>query len=135
AIHDDEDLPRLAVDFDLGLATVMSEPLGGRLGLDVAFVAVERDRSLGLPGDRLGLLELFLTAEGLDRLVEDGLRVLVVGPRRDRGAGHEADGECRTNESLHGITSMLRGTPGARSLDANDPPRASDSGCRHRAAA
>ena len=47
--------------------------------LDVVLVVAEVDRALGLPGDRLGLLELLFAAEGLDRLVEDGVRVLVVG--------------------------------------------------------
>ena len=111
----------------LGFRPVMIEALRGRAGLDLVLVAVEVDRALGLPRDRLGLLELLLAADGLDRLVEDRVRILVVGVRRGRRrSGDEEDGQDRTDEPLHGIASMMRGTPGAGGRDhhADGPTRA-----------
>ena len=65
-------------------------------------VAAEGDRALGLPGDRLGLLELLFAAEGLDRLVEDGMRVLVVGLDGAAKDRHEKRCERCTEEPFHG---------------------------------
>src|SRR5262245_11983343 len=88
----------------------MIESLHGRFRLDVVVIVVECNRALGLPGDRLGPLELLFAAERLDSLVEDGVEVLVLSPHCAAQAGHEDGHERRTKKLPHGIASMVRGS-------------------------
>src|SRR5262249_59367218 len=77
-------------------------------------IAVEGDRALGVPAGGLDRLQLLLAAEGLDRLVDDGVGFLVTfRPGRTAEGAHEHRQAHRTEEPAHEIASPCRGDWGA----------------------
>src|SRR5262249_19753306 len=112
-VHDDHALDLIAAEFALDLRAIMVEALDGRPDVDRVVIAIDGKGAFRLPRGTLGLLELLLAAQGLDRLVQDRFGVLVLGPDR-AVSGDEEDCQRRTEEPLHGIASQER---------RNRPPR------------
>src|SRR5262249_36958837 len=109
---------RVPADLVLRLRAVEINALGGRLPGELVVLAHEGDRALALPGERLGPGELVRAAQGLDGLVEDGLRLHFHVPRLAAQDGQEHR-EYHAEMTLHESVSLdqerpRRGQPAPR---------------------
>jgi len=86
-------LDLVAAELPFKVLPIVVKTLNGGVAGELIVVAAERDRTLVLPGKCFGLAQLLLTAQGVDGLVEYGLRVL--GIRRPNRT-NEAEEENQT---------------------------------------